>query len=235
MDEATYRKGLADTALSAKDRLLNDTTIRGQDMQDNRARELAQITDARQRELAAAQRDQASATRDQARATAQGPIGERTSGFRKEFAGLPEVKNYKDIAPILEAVRKAPNTPQGDLQLIYGVGKIMDPGSVVREGEMGLVIKSGSPQERLQGFISYLQGGGQLTPGARARLYAVLEGAVGERKAQYDAARQAYTGIAQRGGVSPDDVFVDIPSGGGNGGGALQMVNGVKTYVPNAR
>jgi hypothetical protein len=74
MDENTYRQGIAATALSAKDRMQNDTTIRGQDVgaeTSRRGQDLTRqssieghnitargqnMTDARSRELAAATR-----------------------------------------------------------------------------------------------------------------------------------------------------------------------------------
>jgi len=134
-----------------------------------------------------------------------------TVELRKEFAALPEVKAFKEVVPVLEGARKAPNSSQGDIALIYAVGKIMDPESVVREGEMNLIIKSGSPSERISGMVNYLGGGGRLTPGARANLLKMLDTAVGERTKMYDAARQSYGTVAQRIGIPQEMVFAEIP------------------------
>jgi len=140
---------------------------------------------------------------------------EDADNLRKEFEGKKAVKDLRDVIPLAEQARKAPNSSQGDIALIYAVGKILDPGSVVREGEMNLVVKSGSPEERVAGFLNYLNGGGRLTPGARANLQKMLDGAVTERRAAYDAEKASFEGIVKRRGYAPEDVFVGIPASGG--------------------
>lgn len=132
-----------------------------------------------------------------------------TTAIRKEFEDRAEVKNFRQAMPVLDAARNAPNTPQGDLQLIYGVGKVLDPNSVVREGEMSLVIKSGSPAERLDGFISYLQGGGRLSPKARERLVKALESRTQEYQRDYNTVRKSYEALAQRRGLDTTEVFMN--------------------------
>ena len=140
---------------------------------------------------------------------------EDADNLRKEFEAKKSVKDLRDVIPLAEQARKAPNSSQGDIALIYAVGKILDPGSVVREGEMNLVVKSGSPEERVAGFLNYLNGGGRLTPGARANLQKMLDGAVTERRAAYDAEKASFEGIVKRRGYAPEDVFVGLPQTGG--------------------
>ena len=140
---------------------------------------------------------------------------EDADNLRKEFEAKKAVKDLRDVIPLAEQARKAPNSSQGDIALIYAVGKILDPGSVVREGEMNLVVKSGSPEERVAGFLNYLNGGGRLTPGARANLQKMLDGAVTERRAAYDAEKASFEGIVKRRGYAPEDVFVGLPQTGG--------------------
>lgn len=149
-----------------------------------------------------------------ANAIAQGNrTAQNTEDVRKEFNALPEVKNYKEVIPIIASAQRAPNTPAGDIDLIYAVGKIMDPNSVVREGELALVIKSGSPAQRFQGLVSYVQGGGRLTPAQRTELTQVLNSRVQALQTSYDAAKTAYTGMVTRQGLDPRQVFADLPSG----------------------
>lgn len=136
---------------------------------------------------------------------------EDVDALRKEFNALPEVKNYRDVVPIINAAVKAPNTPAGDFALIYGVGKILDPGSVVREGEMNMVIKSGSPAERVNSYLTYLKGEGRLTPQMRTELNQMLQGRVGEMKTSYDSARGSYEGIAKKRGYDSADIFATVP------------------------
>lgn len=133
---------------------------------------------------------------------------EDVDALRKEFSGLPQVKAFAESVPYINAARKAPDTPAGDFALIYGVGKILDPSSVVREGEMNLVIRSGSPAQRVEGFLRQLRGKGRLTPEMRAQLSEMLNQAVGERQGQYEAAKESFTEIAKSRGYDPAKVFV---------------------------
>jgi hypothetical protein len=162
----------------------NAVAIRGQNM-----------TDARQREansIAQGQKQQAGVVE-----------------LRKEFNALPEVKNYKEVLPIIQSVKRAPDTPAGDIDLIYGVGKIMDPNSVVREGEMNLVIKSGSPAQRLMGYVNYVKGGGRLTEAQRNELMQVMDSRVSGLQSNYDAARTTYETAASRQGLPKEQIFID--------------------------
>lgn len=155
-----------------------------------------------------------------------------TEGIRKEFNALPEVKNYKEVLPIIESVKRAPNTPAGDIDLIYGVGKIMDPNSVVREGELNLVIKSGSPAQRLQGYVSYVKGGGRLTKEQREQLTAVMDSRVNALKNNYEAARNSYTGIVTQQGLKPSEVFPDLATSPIDNADIEKLV---KMYLPKGR
>ncbi len=132
-----------------------------------------------------------------------------TTTIRKEFEDRTEVKNFRQAMPVLDAAKTAPDSPQGDLQLIYAVGKILDPNSVVREGEMSMVVKSGSPQERVEGFLNYLQGGGRLSPKARARLIKAVESRTAEYQRDYNQVRQTYEGLAKKNNMDPNDVFMN--------------------------
>jgi hypothetical protein len=133
---------------------------------------------------------------------------ERIQSLRKEFNDVQDVKNYKTVLPIIESARNAPDNPAGDLDLIYSVGKILDPTSVVREGEMNLVIKSGSPIQRFQGTVNYITSGrGRLPAAQRAELLAMLDGRVGQIKAGYDNAVSMYTKSAQAEGLPLDQII----------------------------
>lgn len=151
--------------------------------------------------------------RDATRVAAGGKEREDLDGIRKEFNALPEVKNYRAVVPIIESARKASDTPQGDLALVYAVGKALDPTSVVREGEMALVLKSGSLMERIVGSTRMNFGKGRLTPEMRSKLLTMLDQRGNEYKAQHDAARQTYEGIARERGYDPTQIFTDAAGG----------------------
>lgn len=164
-----------------------DITVRGQDLTDARARE----TNA---------------------ATGAAKAFESTSSLRKEFEDRPDVKNYRQALPVFVAAKNAPNTPQGDINLIYAVGKVLDPTSVVREGEMTMVVNSGTAEDRIKGYINYLQGGGRLTPTAREKLLAAVGTRVTEYENQAMSSANEYRRIAKTRGLDPTEVVVNLQS-----------------------
>lgn len=169
---------------------------------------------------AAALREQATATRDAAKITAK--AGEETS-MRKEFEGLPEVKKLKMASPSYQAIIKASqiDNPQADINLIYGLAKLYDPESVVREGEYATIANSQAIPEWLKGQAQRLVGGGRLTKETKAQIVEQAKIRYGTFQNEYDSAKKSYEGIAQRRGMEPGNVFPSVgtpvdatPSGG---------------------
>lgn len=158
---------------------------------------------------AAAIRETAKATRDAASITKQGGM---ETDLRKEFAALPEVKKYKEAIPAYQAVVKAAktNNPQADINLIYGLAKLYDPESVVREGEYATIANSQAIPEWIKGYAQKLGGGGRLTEATKAQIIEQAKIRIGSYKSEVDGARQGYDEIAKRGGLNPENVFVPI-------------------------
>ena len=128
--------------------------------------------------------------------------------LRKEVAQRPKFKNYAQAAPIYRSMVETAgrNTKASDLNLVYGLGKIMDPGSVVREGEMVMANNTQGIQERLNGMISSLQGGAMLTPQTRQALMTEAYSRMQSYETEFGAARSHYTDIAKRNRMNPDDI-----------------------------
>ncbi len=133
--------------------------------------------------------------------------------LRKDFDSLPEVKDFKAVLPTLISARRAPDNAAGDIQLAYTVGKILDPGSVVREGELAMVAQAGSLMERVLGAGRVnLGNGGRLPANVRAQLLNMLnERALAQRQA-YDQARSNYEGYASSAGIDPKAVVGSHPA-----------------------
>jgi hypothetical protein len=141
--------------------------------------------------------------------------GQRTeasvAGLRKEFNDLPEVKNYRATVPILASAMKAPDNKAGDIQFAYTIGKIFDPNSVVREGELKLVGEAANVMQKYLGELQALTAGkGRLTAQTRAELLAAAESRVGELKSAHDTARATYEKQADAQGLPKDQIFVEI-------------------------
>lgn len=96
-----------------------------------------------------------------------------SSKLRNEVQGLPSYKNLAQAAPVYRSMFDAAgrDTRAADLNMIYGMGKIMDPGSVVREGEMGLAQSIATLPQQLRATVeSQLAGNGRLSPEVRASI-----------------------------------------------------------------
>ena len=127
--------------------------------------------------------------------------------LRKEFRNLQSVKDYETVLPLIKSAEKAPDTGYGDLQLIYTVGKTLDPGSVVREGELALTIAAGSPLQRVLGATRFnFEKGGRLTAVQRKQIIDMLNQRVAAAKTAYDRDFNQYSGYAKDSGVDPSMV-----------------------------
>lgn len=133
------------------------------------------------------------------------------TNLRKEVQQLPSYKNISQAAPIYRSMFETAgrNTKASDLNLVYGLGKIMDPTSVVREGEMIMVKNSAGMSEQLMGAINALNGGAALTPETRQALMAEAYSRMNTYKGQFDQDMKQYRGIVGRRGFNADDVIPD--------------------------
>lgn len=165
----------------------NATSRRGQDLADARSREQNAIA-------------------------LTGKQVEQVHTIRKELNSLQDVQNYRAALPMLKSAQTAPNTRSGDLDVIYAVGKALDPGSVVREGELNLVIKSGNLPQQLTGAASYVMKGGKLPPDQRAELLDMLSNRVAQLKQAHDAAAAPFAAQANASGLPWDQIYMQPPT-----------------------
>ncbi|MEH2501248.1 hypothetical protein V1290_000059 [Bradyrhizobium sp. AZCC 1578] len=135
-----------------------------------------------------------------------------TSKLRTELSKLPSYQNISQAAPIYKSMRDAAgrNTKAADLNLVYGLGKIMDPGSVVREGEIHMANNAQGWQEKLNGVIAQINNEGGLTPAGRQALMAEAHSRMQSYKQMYDQDAERFRGIATRTRANPDDVVHDF-------------------------
>lgn len=143
---------------------------------------------------------------------AAGPKSDDVTGIRKEVQSLPSYKNITQAVPIYRAMTEAAgrDSKAADLNLVYGLGKIMDPTSVVREGEMVMVNKTAGLPEWLVGAINGLNGGARLTPETRKAIMAEAHGRMQSYSESYNQDAQFYRGIVGRQGMKAEDVLPDF-------------------------
>ena len=141
-----------------------------------------------------------------------GKVGELETSYRKEFNALPEVIRYKSALPAFKAVQGAATRPgtQSEINLIYGLAKLYDPESVVREGEYDTIANSQSIPEWLKGQAQRLAGGGKLTPETKSQILTEANARKQALEDEYNGAQRTYDGIARRQGLDPQNIFTPV-------------------------
>jgi hypothetical protein len=136
---------------------------------------------------------------------------EKVQDARKEFTSLPQVKAFADQTTAYGRVISSIDdpSPAGDLALIFNYMKVLDPGSVVREGEFATAQNAGSVDDRTRGLYNRIMSGERLSERQRAdfadratRLYSGAE-------QQYQSIAEQYGSFAQAAGLPADQVIPD--------------------------
>lgn len=136
------------------------------------------------------------------------------TGLRKEVQDTPAYKNLAQAAPVYQSMKDAAarDDRASDVNLIYGLAKVMDPGSVVRESEMTVAQAIATLPEQLKQTVkSQIESTGRLSPDVRAGIMREAHSRMQAYAQQYQSAGEFYRGIAQRHRLNEADI---IPSFG---------------------
>jgi len=142
---------------------------------------------------------------------------EKVQSARKEFTALPQVKSFADQTTAYGRVMSsiADPSPAGDLALIFNYMKVLDPGSVVREGEFATAQNSGSVDDRTRSLYNRIMSGERLSERQRSdfadRATRLYEGA----EQQYKSIAEQYGNFARSAGLPPEQVIPDYGFVGG--------------------
>lgn len=137
---------------------------------------------------------------------------DNVTNLRKQFEALQPVQDFRTILPLEASAYKAGPNKAGDLDLIYAFGKIMDPNSVVREGEQVMATNVGGVSEKVKGYLDSLQGQGQLTPQQRKELVGEIRQRTHNVNLAYNQLRNQYAGIAEKYGFDPKEIIGEHPA-----------------------
>lgn len=139
------------------------------------------------------------------------------TAVRKELSSQPGTSRYRTAQPIVASMVEAVDDPSAmsDLDFVYGMAKIFDPESVVRESEMGLVIEGQSVPAQIVGLFSKVASGeAVLQPEARRQLIEASLRRVGEYKKQAEQESVFYSDLAKRNQIDPTNIvqpLADMP------------------------
>jgi len=130
--------------------------------------------------------------------------------LRQEFQNLATYKNTSLIAEALARAKATSASAQGDMALVFAYMKLMDPTSVVREGEYASAKNTtGIPGQIINMYNSAVKGK-ILTPEQRSGFMREANGLFKAQLGRYEAVAQQYRGLAQRAGFDPQNVVLDL-------------------------
>ena len=148
------------------------------------------------------------------RATKAGK-GDSATDLRKEFQSLPTVKNMGAVAEAYEKIKGAGATGAGDMSLVFGYMKLLDPNSSVREGEYANAENAGGISDKIRGWYNKAVSGEFLTPELRQNFRAEGGRVYAAQVRRYEADAENYSRLAEKAGFDPADIVLDRGYGGG--------------------
>lgn len=136
----------------------------------------------------------------------------RISDARKEFTGLKPVKDFVDVGFAYSRVVSSASDVSGasDLSLIFNFMKVLDPGSVVREGEFATAQNTGGVDQKIIGLYNKIREGAFLTPKQRADFINVATRLYRGAEDQYKSIAEQYSNFAKEAGLDPALVIPDF-------------------------
>jgi hypothetical protein len=99
-----------------------------------------------------------------------------------------------------------------DLNMVYAFATLMDPGSVVRDSETGMVTATQNASDRVKALVSSVTGGSRLSPQARGALVNEMGSRYEAYKTAHDDLANTFGGIAERSGANKQNVVVPYPA-----------------------
>lgn len=127
--------------------------------------------------------------------------------FRKEYTDL--TKGYQEVKSAYGRVLSSQDNAVGDLSLIFGYMKMLDPGSVVREGEFATAQNAAGVPERIQNIYNRALSGERLTEGQRKAFKGQAESLFKQAGQQESTVRKGIERIAKGYGLNTANIFLE--------------------------
>ena len=140
-----------------------------------------------------------------AKIIAQGQDLKNADNLRKEFIGQPIVKNFQDVQQSYAKIQQLSKAPSaaGDISMIFAYMKMLDPGSVVREGEQATAQNAAGIPDQVRNAYNRLLNGQRLTPRQRADFINQARSIYNSHQSLVSRLEQDYKGLAQQYGTNP--------------------------------
>jgi len=139
---------------------------------------------------------------------------DRSSSLRKEYQGIQVVKDFDQVKVAYNQISGALKNPSpaNDLAAATKFMKLLDPGSVVRESELGMAMAASPAMERVTNYYNQLKTGQKLTPTQREDFRKSAEMLYKASENVVIPIQNEYRGIAADSGVNPRSVIIKTPS-----------------------
>jgi hypothetical protein len=170
------------------------------------------------RDNAAATREVASATRDAATVQRDRDTEMKLSDdYRTQSKSFKEVSDaYRQISGTLD---KATESPAATLAAATKFMKLLDPGSVVRESELGMALQASGVLDRASNYFEVLKRGKVLTKQQAADFKAITAQIYQAAQDGQLAIDADYSSRAKRYGLRPENIVQDLGQGASAKGG----------------
>lgn len=152
-----------------------------------------------------------------------GPRADRNEGEGRAFSRekvlresyIKEAKPFADLRTNYSRIKAAgmDNTGASDIAMVYSFMKMLDPTSVVREGEFATAENAGGVPQQIQSMYNRILDGQRLAPEVRADF---MQQAERQYQAQFDTYKQiqkTYQGLAGQYQLDPLNVAPDLEYG----------------------
>jgi hypothetical protein len=120
--------------------------------------------------------------------------------LRSDFRNEPVYKGFEETKAAKNQIDQAATmaTPAGDLAAATKIMKILDPGSVVRESELGMAMAATGVEDRVRNYANMVIDGTKLTPNQRKDFVELSNKLYNASAEQFNQKRGEYAGIAER-------------------------------------
>lgn len=143
--------------------------------------------------------------------------------LRGDFRGEPVYKAHQEMqsaySQIQQSLKQA--TPAGDLAGATKIMKLLDPGSVVRESELGMAMAATGLLDRVQNYAQNIISGNKLTPKQRGEFQKLADALYGESVKAYNSKRSEYQKLGGEYGLNADRAVGAPASMAANPGGGV--------------
>ena len=132
---------------------------------------------------------------------------------RDEIRKVGKLDELSDVESAFQSMLKSFGKQSGaaDLDFVFGVAKILDPTSVVREGEQQTFKSTGAIPARISGLITGVISGQKLTPEIRRELLGVASSRRDARINAFKDTADRFSVVVENAGANPENVFSTLP------------------------